>query len=105
MPGTAVFAGMLGVTFFGIFLTPVFYYVIQWAQRLTRFQRPQTNPEQVAYSPRACGGEPATPARRTFEPACLTRATSGYSESESCRFFRARQSWALDRGPARPGRI
>ncbi|MGQ0636725.1 MAG: efflux RND transporter permease subunit [Planctomycetaceae bacterium] len=28
--GTAVFAGMLGVTIFGIFLTPVFYYVIQW---------------------------------------------------------------------------
>src|SRR5437868_3323506 len=27
--GTAVFAGMLGVTLFGIFLTPVFYYVIQ----------------------------------------------------------------------------
>jgi multidrug efflux pump subunit AcrB len=29
--GTAVFSGMLGVTLFGIFLTPVFYYVIQWA--------------------------------------------------------------------------
>jgi multidrug efflux pump len=28
--GTAVFSGMLGVTAFGIFLTPVFYYVIQW---------------------------------------------------------------------------
>ncbi len=28
--GTAVFSGMLGVTIFGIFLTPVFYYVIQW---------------------------------------------------------------------------
>src|SRR5262249_10593550 len=27
--GTAVFGGMLGVTFFGIFLTPVFFYVIQ----------------------------------------------------------------------------
>ncbi len=27
---TAVFAGMLGVTLFGIFLTPVFFYVIQW---------------------------------------------------------------------------
>lgn len=26
--GTAVFAGMLGVTLFGIFLTPVFFYVI-----------------------------------------------------------------------------
>jgi multidrug efflux pump len=28
--GMAVFGGMLGVTFFGIFLTPVFFYVIQW---------------------------------------------------------------------------
>jgi multidrug efflux pump len=27
--GTAVFAGMVGVTAFGIFLTPVFFYVIQ----------------------------------------------------------------------------
>ncbi len=39
--GTAVFSGMLGVTFFGIFLTPVFYYVIQrfsdWRKR--RFGR------------------------------------------------------------------
>src|SRR5204862_649616 len=29
--GTAVFAGMLGVTLFGIFLTPVFFYVIDRA--------------------------------------------------------------------------
>ena len=28
--GTAVFFGMLGVTLFGIFLTPVFFNVIQW---------------------------------------------------------------------------
>jgi multidrug efflux pump len=28
--GTAVFSGMLGVTFFGIFLTPVFYTVVRW---------------------------------------------------------------------------
>jgi len=35
--GVAVFSGMLGVTLFGIFLTPVFYYVIQWAaERLAR---------------------------------------------------------------------
>src|SRR5207302_1185050 len=27
--GIAVFSGMLGVTLFGIFLTPVFFYVIQ----------------------------------------------------------------------------
>jgi hydrophobe/amphiphile efflux-1 (HAE1) family protein len=34
--GTAVFSGMLGVTFFGIFLTPVFYYVIQRASEWRR---------------------------------------------------------------------
>jgi hypothetical protein len=28
--GVAVFSGMLGVTFFGIFLTPVFFSVIEW---------------------------------------------------------------------------
>ncbi len=28
--GLAVFSGMLGVTIFGIFLTPVFYYALQW---------------------------------------------------------------------------
>jgi hydrophobe/amphiphile efflux-1 (HAE1) family protein len=31
--GLAVFGGMLGVTLFGIFLTPVFFYVIQWFAR------------------------------------------------------------------------
>jgi multidrug efflux pump len=35
--GVAVFSGMLGVTFFGIFLTPVFFYVIQ------RFTRQKTD--------------------------------------------------------------
>jgi multidrug efflux pump len=28
--GIAVFSGMLGVTVFGVFFTPVFYYVIRW---------------------------------------------------------------------------
>ncbi|HEX4589695.1 MAG TPA: efflux RND transporter permease subunit, partial [Gemmataceae bacterium] len=37
--GTAVFAGMLGVTIFGIFLTPVFYYVIQWFK--DRYETPE----------------------------------------------------------------
>ena len=31
--GTAVFSGMLGVTFFGIFLTPVFYVIIRGRSR------------------------------------------------------------------------
>ena len=35
--GVAVFSGMLGVTLFGIFLTPVFFNVIQWfSDRRTR---------------------------------------------------------------------
>ena len=36
MLGTAVFAGMIGVTAFGVFLTPVFFFVIQWASDKVR---------------------------------------------------------------------
>lgn len=46
--GTAVFSGMLGVTFFGIFLTPVFYYVIR-----------RVAPDEKPAAPAA---PPATPA-------------------------------------------
>jgi multidrug efflux pump len=42
--GTAVFAGMLGVTLFGIFLTPVFFYVIRW---LSDRQAVQTSPSRL----------------------------------------------------------
>ncbi len=34
--GTAVFFGMLGVTIFGLFLTPVFYVVIMWFRERSR---------------------------------------------------------------------
>ena len=37
--GTAVFGGMLGVTLFGIFLTPVFYYCIEWCNDMWRGAR------------------------------------------------------------------
>jgi multidrug efflux pump len=43
--GTAVFAGMLGVTLFGIFLTPVFYYVIQWFGQKKQESPPGENHE------------------------------------------------------------
>ena len=39
--GTAVFSGMLGVTLFGIFLTPVFFYVIQGLGELPLFSTPR----------------------------------------------------------------
>jgi multidrug efflux pump len=37
--GTAVFSGMLGVTLFGIFLTPVFFNVIEWGIEHEFFSR------------------------------------------------------------------
>jgi len=40
--GTAVFSGMLGVTLFGIFLTPVFFYVIQGLGETRRLSGPLT---------------------------------------------------------------
>jgi multidrug efflux pump len=38
--GTAVFSGMIGVTFFGIFLTPVFFYSIDWLGQTRPFRSP-----------------------------------------------------------------
>jgi multidrug efflux pump len=44
--GVAVFAGMLGVTFFGLFLTPVFYVLLRTpAQRLEKNSAPTSNLE------------------------------------------------------------
>ncbi len=43
--GTAVFFGMLGVTGFGLFLTPVFYVVIMWfKERRAETPRPSAEP-------------------------------------------------------------
>jgi multidrug efflux pump len=39
--GTAVFSGMLGVTLFGIFLTPVFFYVIEGLGETRTFRLPE----------------------------------------------------------------
>lgn len=39
--GTAVFGGMLGVTVFGIVLTPVFFVVIDWLAEKKIFQHPR----------------------------------------------------------------
>ena len=40
--GTTVFSGMLGVTLFGIFLTPMFFYVIDWLSETKFFASPVT---------------------------------------------------------------
>jgi multidrug efflux pump len=46
--GTAVFSGMLGVTLFGIFLTPVFFYVIEWLSETELFASAASRPAFVA---------------------------------------------------------
>jgi multidrug efflux pump len=38
--GVAVFSGMLGVTIFGIFFTPVFYVVVRWFTERKAVSRP-----------------------------------------------------------------
>ena len=63
--GTAVFSGMFGVTLFGIFLTPVFFYVIQGlgesrlfanAARLRGAARPRRAAAGLAWPACICSG-------------------------------------------------
>ena len=52
--GTAVFFGMLGVTGFGLSLTPVFYVVIMWFKERrdkTRAPAPTQSASPVATEP------------------------------------------------------
>ena len=53
--GTAVFFGMLGVTGFGLFLTPVFYVVIMWFKE----RRTNASVSTPTQSAPALGPEPA----------------------------------------------
>jgi multidrug efflux pump len=50
--GQAVFSGMLGVTFFGIFLTPVFFYVIQGIGTNASRKSPQAPPAEPNVAPK-----------------------------------------------------
>jgi len=40
--GTAIFAGMLGVSFFGLFLTPVFFVLVDWVANRDRLRSADT---------------------------------------------------------------
>src|SRR5262249_6272135 len=68
--GVAVFSGMLGVTIFGIFFTPVFYVVIRWlAGRGTAAAGPAAGKPSPA-SAATADGLPAADARvMTVAPA------------------------------------
>ena len=51
--GTAVFSGMLGVTLFGIFLTPVFFYVIDGMAESRLFASRSGTPQRTSRA--GCG--------------------------------------------------
>jgi multidrug efflux pump len=60
--GVAVFAGMLGVTFFGLFLTPVFYVLLRTLAK--RFEQPRHGHASAHAhdAPPLAGGDDRTPA-------------------------------------------
>src|SRR5947209_4870250 len=53
--GVAVFSGMLGVTVFGLFFTPVFYLVIRWLAERGRYGLP---PKHALVSPGGASADP-----------------------------------------------
>jgi multidrug efflux pump len=55
--GVAVFAGMLGVTFFGLFLTPVFYVLLRTLAK--RFEKPKHAHAAAHGTPPAIDGDHA----------------------------------------------
>jgi multidrug efflux pump len=84
--GTAVFAGMIGVALFGVFLTPVFYYVLMRLgshQPAGAAQVPQPAAPPVGAADTSSGAaEEAPPATRSLRraedgPAGTTRAPTG----------------------------
>ena len=64
--GTAVFFGMLGVTFFGLFLTPVFYVVLRGLVLRSGGGRPRPGPAEAARV--RAGPAPAVPAPAPAAP-------------------------------------
>ncbi|MCI0456586.1 MAG: efflux RND transporter permease subunit [Gemmataceae bacterium] len=58
--GVAVFSGMLGVTLFGLLLTPVFYYVIEWLTEVPEGAKPAALAATPAHARPTPSVEPAS---------------------------------------------
>jgi multidrug efflux pump len=76
--GTAVFSGMIGVSLFGIFLTPVFFYVLMWFGSHKRASTALVLPPAAPTSD--AGGTSRVPRERVPPPTgSLRRAEDGSS--------------------------
>jgi hypothetical protein len=90
--GIAVFFGMLGVTFFGLFLTPVFYVLLRTLDKRHKLHSAAPTKRR---SPRKAWPKPpekrtwtiCSPIRRvtTSPPKCLTLRLAGWAASNSSR--------------------
>jgi multidrug efflux pump subunit AcrB len=100
--GVAVFAGMLGVTLFGVFLTPVFYEVLQ------RFgQQPAAAPalETTVVAPRLSADGPWQTSIRQMEAALESLQQSPLDEEARRRVMEEleRALWKLRERPSGDG--
>src|SRR5262249_21735259 len=68
--GVAVFSGMLGVTLFGIFLTPVFFYVVQGMGEALTFRFPRLS-VFLSYAAAASIGAGVARAVNLIEPKAM----------------------------------
>jgi len=67
--GVAVFSGMIGVTFFGLFFTPIFYWVVRWVtDKMSR--------KHAKELPRTATPQLERPAAPTVEPAPILAASN-----------------------------
>jgi hypothetical protein len=97
--GQAVFSGMLGVTLFGIFLTPVFYYTLQWFGGIsTRGAPTPEEPAEVAKHVSVNGEPTATEHRETFAPATEDVTVNGAPVEERGQKTEDRGKRTEDRG-------
>ncbi len=127
--GTAVFSGMLGVTLFGIFLTPVFFYVIEGfvevplfsserALQLGRVLRLRRHPDAgpvhlaISWAGSSSAARPSDSAfrlvltarsthRRHERASCQRRAEEAFQSTSACRIGKGELS---RRGSRQPGR-
>ena len=72
--GIAVFSGMLGVTLFGLFLTPVFFVTIEMVLR-RRGRVPDDTAQGSSGSPAAGSAAPVVPTGPSLRPGPASKVT------------------------------
>ena len=92
--GTAVFSGMIGVTFFGLIFTPVFYVTTRWLAGIVRAPAGNREPEP----PASARSQPSRPARsKKIKAPCAPCVAASIGDATSlfqCRCVAAEAEFA-----------